>query len=277
LTIRYRVVGLRYFETMGTQILRGRGFERMDGPDSSKVTVINQTLARRYWPEENALGRSIEIGGEPHQIVGISEDGKYDSLREAPQPFLYLPHAQNDRGGEAYLLVETAVSPTSLIPAIRSELQATEPNLVVAQALSLQEQMQMARYADQMGAGLVGIMASLAVFLSAVGLFGVVSYNISRRRREIGLRMAMGATRTRVMRMVLGYGFRLALFGLPFGLAAALALSHVLASLLYGIRPTDPASFLGASCLILLVIAAACSIPARRAARIAPMEALRHE
>jgi len=277
LMVRYNVVGLQYFSTMGMQILRGRGFERMDGSGSSKVTVINQTMAQQYLPEGSAVGRWIEIAGEPHQVVGIAENGTYDSLREAPQPFLYVPQAQGSRIGEAYLLVEAAVSPTSLAPAVRSELQTMAPDLIVAQALSLQEQMRIARYADEIGAGIVGITAFLAIFLSAVGLFGVVSYNISRRRREIGLRMAMGATRTRVTRMVLGYGFRLTVFGLPIGLAAALALSHVLASLLYGIRPTDPASFLGASCVVVLVAAAACFVPARRATRIAPMEALRHE
>jgi len=277
LRVRYDVVALRYFETMGTRILRGRGFERIDSAEGSRVTVINQTMAQRYWPGGDAIGQWIEVGGEPNMIVGIAEDGRYDTLTEAPQPFLFLPYAQHDGTREVMLLVETAVNPASMAPTIRTELQTAAPDLFVVQTLPLREQMRIARYAEEMGAGLVGAVGFLAILLSAVGLFGVVSYNINRRRREIGLRMAMGATRSRVMRMVLGYGIRLTLMGLPLGLAAALALSHLLASMLYGIQPSDPASFLGASVLAVLISTAACYSPARRAMNVEPAVALRSE
>jgi predicted permease len=275
-SVRYNVVGLRYFDTMGTRLLRGRTFEPADGPDSGKVVIINQTMARRYWPGQEALDRQFEAEGIPYQVVGIVEDGKYNSLREAPQAFMFFSGAQNSFG-EGYFLLETAVPPASLAGVARQAAVAAAPGLKVLSTVTLVEQMRVARYAEELSSRLFGAVALLAVFLSSVGLFGVVATIMGRRRREFGIRMALGATRWNVMRIVYGYGLRMVGIGSVLGLATAYAAMFVLASVLYEVQPGDPLTLAGVCALVALITLAACHFPAMQATRADPANCLRSE
>ncbi len=226
-SVRYNVVGLRYFETMGTRLMRGRAFEPADGPDSEQVVIINQTMAQRYWPRQEALDRQFEADGV---TVPGRRDCRGRQVRQSAgdvQPFMFFPGAQNPFG-EGYFMLETAVPPASLAGAARKA--AAAPSLKVLSTVTLVEQMRLARYAEELSSRLLGGVALLAVFLSSVGLFGVVATIMGRRRREFGIRMALGATRWNVMRIVYGYGLRMVGIGSLLGLAAAYAAMIVLAS-----------------------------------------------
>jgi putative ABC transport system permease protein len=275
-SVRYNIVGLRYFETMGTRLLRGRAFEPADGPNSEHVVILNQTMARRYWPQQEAIDRQFEADGVTYRVVGVVEDGKYDSLREVSQPFMFFSGAQNSFG-EGYFLLETAVPPASLAGAARQAAAAAAPGLKVLSILTLAEQMRVARYAEELSSRLLGTVALLAVFLSSVGLFGVVATIMGRRRREFGIRMALGATRWNVMRIVYGYGLRMVAIGSLLGLAVAYAAMFVLASVLYEVQPGDPLTLAGVCALVALITVAACHFPAMQATRVDPANCLRSE
>jgi ABC-type transport system, involved in lipoprotein release, permease component len=206
-------------------------------------------------------------------VVGIVEDGKYDSLREAPQPFMFFAGAQNSFG-EGYFLLETAVPPASLAGAAR---KAAAPGLKVLSIVTLAEQMRVARYAEELSSRLLGAIAMLAVFLSSVGLFGVVATIMGRRRREFGIRMALGATRWNVMRIVYGYGLRMVGLGSLLGLALAYAAMRVLATLLYEVQPDDLLTLACVCALVALITLAACHFPAMQATRVDPANCLRSE
>ena len=275
-SVRYNIVGLRYFETMGTRLLRGRSFERSDGPDSDKVVVVNQAMARRYWPHREALEQQFEAGGVRYRIVGIVEDGKYDSLRETPQPFMFFAGGQNGFG-EGVFLLETAVPPTSLVGAARQAAAAAAPALKVFSTVTLVEQMRLARYAEELSARLLGATSLLAIFLSSIGLFGVVATIMGRRRREFGVRMALGATRWDVLRIVYGYGLKMVGIGSLLGLAAAYTAMRFLGTLLYRVQAGDPLTLAGVCALVALITVAACHFPAMQATRVDPANCLRSE
>lgn len=272
-SVRFNVVGLRYFETMGTRLMRGRAFEPADGPNSEQVVIINQTMAQRYWPRQEALGRQLEADGVTCRVVGIVEDGKYNSLREPSEPFMFLPGAQNPFG-EGYFMLETAVPPASLAGAAR---KAVAPSLKVLSTVTLAEQMRVARYAEELSSRLLGGVALLAVVLSSVGLFGVVATIMGRRRREFGVRMALGATRWDVLRIVYGYGLKMVGIGSLLGLAAAYTAMRFLATLLYQVQAGDPLTLAGVCALVALITVAACHFPAMQATRVDPANCLRSE
>jgi putative ABC transport system permease protein len=274
--IRYNEVGSEYFQTMGTRVLRGRGFQRHDRVQTTRVVMINEAMAHRFWPNDDALGDWFEIEGESHQVVGIVEDGKYDTLREPVQPFMFLLCGQEVLG-EVSLLIETAVEASSLAGTIRENVSHAAPELWIVNAVTLREQMRFARYLDQMSTGLFGGLCLLAVLLSAAGLFGVVSNSASRRRREIAVRVAMGASRSDIAKMILGHGLRLAMAGLPFGLASAYVAASYIGSLLYGVAPFDPVSYLAGSLTAVAIAVAASQAPAWKAMNVHPATILRNQ
>ena len=274
--IKFNSVGRDYFQTVGTRILRGRDFASSDGPESQKVAIVNETMARRFWSGGDAIGRSLRIEGLVYQIVGIAEDAKIIHLHEAPEPYMYLAFAQTPTDGGA-LIVETAGDPRFVAQSTKREIQAVDNTIAVWEVQTSGDLRRFALWDELMPAKLVGALSLLGVFLAAVGLYGVVAYLVQRRTREIGIRIALGALRGQVVRLVLLQGLKLVGAGVFLGLAAALGVTRWMASSLYGIKPYDPISFAAGAILAATVALLASYVPARRATKVDPIIALRYE
>jgi putative ABC transport system permease protein len=273
--IRYNEVDGSYFRTVGTRLLRGREFTASDNPLAGRVAIVSRNMAESFWPGKDALGRQIVVEGKPCQIVGVVEDAKIYSVHESPEPYIYFPFAQAPKEWGT-LIVDAEGDPRPMVARILGEIQRVDRN-VPLDIRTLDYLMQQAFWADQISAGFVATLGLLGIFLGAVGLYGVIAYVVNRRRREIGIRIALGAERRDILRLVLGQGVMLAAIGTGFGLIASVIAVRLMSSMLYGIKPSDPAAFLGSAVLVILVALAASWIPARRAASIDPMQALRTE
>ena len=270
-------VGSDYFRTVGLPVLAGRDFAAEEIREGLRVAVINETMARRYWPDGSAIGRRIHLGeldDPPHEIVGIARDHAVRSVGEEPRPYLHLPAGEGLGIG---VVVRTTTPAVSALPMLREALWKLEPDIVFKEDVAAAEIAAETMAPTRIGAGLLGTFGGLALVLAAVGLYGVIAYSVSLRAREVGIRMAVGADRGRIVRMVLGQGTRLAAAGILVGTLAALATTRVLASLLYGISPFDPAAYLSACGLLLAVACLANLLPALSAARIDPLRALKSE
>ncbi|HEX5708964.1 MAG TPA: ABC transporter permease [Pyrinomonadaceae bacterium] len=278
-TLSVSVVGPKYFQTVGVNLLKGRGFGETDKEESPPVVIVNETFAARHFGGEDVLGKRLSVNGPNgpwREIVGVARDSKYVTLGEAPTPYAYLPLAQNHETGMT-LLVRTKNEPADLAPAVRQAVESLDRNLPVTNVRPMTEMIGNSLYAARMGAALVGVFGLLALVLAGVGLYGVMSYAVSQRSREIGIRMALGAQGRDVLRLVLGEGMMLAALGAVLGLAGAAAASRLLGSFLYGISTTDAAAFVVSALVLSLVALVANLIPARRATRVDPMVALRYE
>jgi predicted permease len=273
--VKFDTIDGNYFRTVGTRLIAGREFNSGDNPSTARAVIVSQTMAERFWPGQEVLGRQIVADGTACQIVGVVEDAKINSVHEAPEPYMYFPFAQQP-SEEGTLIVEAAGNPKALTTRMLSEMQRVDRNVPVS-VRTVHYLMQQAFWEDQMAAGFVGALGLLGIFLGAIGLYGVIAYTVNRRSREIGIRMALGAERRDVLQMVLRQGVTLAVIGTGIGLALSLAVMRLLASLLYGVKPTDPLTFAGSSALVILVALAASWLPARRAASIDPMQSLRTE
>ena len=273
--IRYNIVGMNYFGTIGTRVLEGREFNQMDGPTSPKVVVVSEAMQRRFWPGESALGKWLRVDDSNWQIIGIAEDTKNSSLHESPEPYMYFAALQRPLGG-ATLLVNTAGTPESMLPSLIRAAREEDLNVPVLKITTLDQHLRTALYSDRMAAGLLGCLALVGVFLATVGLYGVVSCSVSRRTHEIGIRMALGARTADILAEVIGRGLKLALLGTVIGISVAFWSTRMMASILYGISPSDSISFLTGSCLVVAVALAASYIPARQATKVTPAIALRH-
>jgi predicted permease len=272
----YNQVGPRYFETMGIPIVRGRGLTSRDTSGQPQVAVINETMARRYWPGSDPIGAIVRFGSGPVTIVGVARDGKYSRLSEAPRNYMYLPALQNYRP-DLLLHIATDADPAAVLPAVRGVVRELDSNLALFDVRTLEQHMRISTFLARMAASMLGLFGALGLLLAAVGLYGVIAFNAAQRTREIGLRVALGAAQRDVAWMVMRQGLILGVIGLASGLALALAASRVLAGQLLGVSPVDPVSFAGASVLLLAIAALASAIPARRAARLDPVVALRRE
>jgi macrolide transport system ATP-binding/permease protein len=273
-SIDYCTVDSGYFEAMGVPILQGRGFSETDKETSGPVMVINETFARRFWPGEDPLGKHVRKSGKDHLVIGIAKNGKYFTLGEEPKSFLYLPLEQNYRAS-FYLHVRTYVDPAGFLETVRKEVGALDDKLPLSGLQTMQGAMGFALLPARLAAGVVSAFAFLALFLAAIGLYGVISYTVSQSVRDIGIRMALGAERNDVLRLVLHGGMTLTLLGLGIGLAFGIALTQLMKGLLYGISPMDPLSYSGAVVVLAFIAFLAAYLPARRATRIDPMAALR--
>ena len=270
--VRSNAVGPRFFGVMGIRLLRGREFDARDTGPASNTVIVNENLARSVAPGDSALERWIRVEGVPRQIIGIAENGAYNSLRDTPEPYLYLPSLT-----PGLVLIETSADPAAVVEAVRRTVTQVTPELYVAGMSSLAETMHFARYADEVGVVLVGTLGALAMFLTSVGVYGMVSQSVTSRTHEFGVRMALGADRRRILRLVLGQGLRLAMIGAPLGLAAAVLGGVVISHQLFAVSPADPRSYIAGAGVVVAVVALACWGPARRASSVGPATALRQE
>jgi predicted permease len=266
-----------YFQALGIPIVEGRAFGEDDVEAGRKVVIINQAMARKYWPGRSALGERIYTNGfdhPPHEIVGVARDHKVRSVGEDVRPYLHFPAKP---GRAVALAVRTAGPAAAALPALRAAILRLEPNVVFTDAIPAAEVVAATLAPTRIGAALLAAFGSLALLLAAVGLYGVVAYSVSLRTREVGVRMALGARPRDVRSLVLRQGGRLALAGVGLGTLTAGFANRVLESLLYGVTPLDPLAYAAAAGLLLLVAAAANLVPALAAARIDPLRALRSE
>ncbi len=278
-SVSSNVVSLKYFQTMGIASLRGRDFNTQDTEDKPRVVIVNEAFERLHYDGADAVGRRLSFGGAQgpwQEIVGVVRDSKYLTLGEEPVPCVYLPLAQNHETGVS-LHVRATVDPASLIGAVRNEVQSLEKNLPVTNVRPMTETIGNSLYAARMGAMLLGIFGALALLLAAVGLYGVMSYVVSRRTREIGIRMALGAQSSDIFRLALKEGMMLVAIGVVLGMVTAMIITRLLASFLYGISATDGITFASIPLILALVALVACYLPARRAMKVDPMIALRYE
>lgn len=275
----FNVVGPKYFDTMGTPLLRGRDFTESDRKGAPGVVVLNETLASTLWPGDDALGKRVSVNGPEGpflEVVGVARDGKYRSLGETPHPYIYQPVLQS-YDPKMTLVVRTTGEPRSVAMAVREQIRSLDANLPVADVKTLQEQVDLSLFPSRVAAWTLGGFGLLALLLAAIGIYGVVSYSVAQRTREIGVRMALGAKRSDVLRLVLGEGLFVVAIGLGLGLLLAAAATRLLGGFLYGVGATDPLTFVGVPLVLGFVALVASYIPSRRATRVDPLVALRYE
>lgn len=274
-------VGLKYFESIGTPLLAGRDLNELDQEGKTRSVVVNETFARKFFPganpNENALGKRFRTRpeGNPWEIVGVAKDGKYWSIGEDQRAFVWFPLA--DQLSFNSLIVRTTANPESTVGAIRNEFRNLDPNLPVTNVITMKEHMNLSLFPARAVAALLAAFGLLALTLAAIGIYGVMSYSVAQRTREVGIRMALGAQRGDVLRMILRQGMKLAAIGMIIGLVSALVLTRLLSNLLYGVSATDVVAFAGVTLLLAVVVVLACLIPASKAAKVDPMIALRYE
>jgi predicted permease len=274
-------VGLKYFETIGTPLVAGRDLTEQDQEGKTRSVVVNETFARKFFPGanpiENALGKQFRTSPErqPWQIVGVAKDGKYWTIGEEPRSFVWFPIG--NQLAYNYLLVRTSAAPESVIGAIRGEFRNLDPNLPVTDVKPLTEHMNLSLFPARAVAALLAAFGLLALTLAAIGIFGVMTYVVSQRTREIGVRMALGAGAKEIFKLIVGHGLLLALIGVGIGLALAFVGTWLLSSLLYNVSAIDPLTFAVVTLLLVAVAFMACYFPARRAMKTDPIVALRCE
>jgi putative ABC transport system permease protein len=278
-TLQMRSVAPGFFETLRIRLVSGRPFNETDGKGATRVAIINEALGRRYFSGQNVLGKVLKFGPEPDdqcQIVGMVADTRDVTLRAEPRPQVYLPLLRNTEAS-LHLFVRTSADPLALAADLRKAVWAIDKDEPVSHVQSMTEVIAQSVAEPRFRTWLLGVFAAAGLTLTLVGIYGVVSYMAGQRTREIGIRVALGAQRGNVLRLVLGQGVRLAMAGAIAGVVGSLALTRLLKGQLFGIKPTDPATLIGAAVLMLLVALAACYAPARRATRVDPLVALRHE
>jgi len=277
-SVNTNVIGLKYFQTMGIGVLRGRDFNLQDSEDRPRVTIVNESFARRHFGNDEPVGRRLSFTGASGpwlEIVGVVRDSKYLTLAEQPTPVAYVPLLQNHETGMT-LHVRTN-NPQVVATSIQREVQSLERNLPIESPVPLREWIVNSLYAARMGAILLIVFGALALLLASIGLYGVVSFAVSRRTRELGIRMALGAQTSDVFKLVLKQGFGLAMIGIVLGLAVAVGVTRLLTSFLYDVSTTDFATFISIPVLLTIVALLACYVPARRATRVDPLIALKYE
>ena len=281
-TIFTLTIGPGYFRTLGTALTSGRDFNESDGRSTIPVAIINERMAREYWPGENPLGKHLRLAasqpaGPWLTVIGIAPNIAQNGLfRRNRDSLLYLPFQQNPRPGMT-ILARTLVPPETLARAFRREVQALDAQVSVYGPVTLEERLRSNYWTSGLYGVLFAIFAAVALLMASVGLFAVIAQSVARRTREIGIRMAIGASRRDIRRLILRQGMLPVGIGLVIGVTGSLAVNRVLRSVLVQVSPGDPLALAAASALLVLTAALGCLIPARRAARIDPMSAIRHE
>jgi putative ABC transport system permease protein len=286
---QYRVIDRDYFRAMGVALKQGRAFTERDRADAEPVVIINETMARRHWPNEEPIGQRLRLHfaaarapWRPRpsdawlQIIGVAKDVKEFGLSEEPTPLIYLPYLQHP-SSLMRLVVRTAAEPMSVTASVERAVQSVDKDQPVTEIKTMEQFIAESVSRRRFNVWLLGIFAAVALMLAVVGIYGVMAHSVSERISEIGLRLALGAERRDVLRLILGHGLGLTLVGVGIGLGAAVGLTRWVANLLYGVEPTDPATFAAVALLVIVVALVACYIPARRAANVDPLIALRCE
>jgi macrolide transport system ATP-binding/permease protein len=272
-------VGPDYFATMGIPLAQGREFGLQDNESALQVIVINETMARRFWPGENPIGRRVRLAlstaqQQPLEVIGVVKDSKSSTLGEQAQPMMYQALLQDFRS-KVTLVVRSQSEANQVLTGLRREIRALDENLPVSDAMTMTEHLGLSLFAPRMAARLLIVFGLLGLLLAAIGLYGIMAWSVSQRRREIGVYLALGAQPHNILKLVMGQGMRLALMGIGIGFVVALAVTRLISSLLYGVGATDPLTF-GLIALLLTVVALlACYLPARRATKVDPLAALR--
>lgn len=283
--IGFAVVSPGYFPTLGTRIVRGRAITDSDNETAGPVAVLNESAVHLMWPGEDPIGKHFRLNGangREVEVVGVAQDGRYLDFTETQRAYMFLPLYQEarlfgSRWGAEVLAVRTDGDPTLQANAVRSTVRSVDPNVSVLSMTTMDRHVRSSLYGDRLIVQLAGSMGVLGLVLAAIGLFGVVSYSVTRRTREIGVRIALGAARGQIMRLVFGRALALAGLGVSFGVALAMVFGPMMASVVYGVGVRDPLTFVAAAATMALVTLASAAIPARRAASIDPIRALRSE
>ncbi len=294
---QYRHVSADYFDTLGIRLVNGRYLNERDAPDGLPVAVINETAAQRFWPGENPIGKLFKLGPPEEMVpagilptgyrfirwtvVGVVKDLKHEGLSRPSSPEIFtLPQQSLANDGATrmmYLALRTANDPATLTAAIRRQVQDLDKEQPIAEIATMDERRAVSLLRTRLNTLLLGIFAAVALALAVLGIYGVMSYSVAERTREIGVRMALGAQKRDVLKLVVKHGMTLAVIGVAIGLAASLALTRLMKNLLFGVSATDPLTFIAISLLLGLFALIACYVPARRATRVDPLVALRHE
>jgi predicted permease len=272
----YNNVGPRYFAMIGTLVVRGRDFTPQDDAGAPRVVIVNETMARRYWPERDAVGGQLRFGADWLTVVGVAKDATYRDLGERPAPWFFLPILQWYRS-DATLVVRTAGDPLALAAPVQELARGLDPNLALFNVRTLEAHIGAADVRQRVAGQVLGLFGLIGLVIACVGVYGLVAFSVAQRTREIGMRVAMGARPADVLRLVLGQGARLVSIGAGIGLAFAFVLALALRSLLFGVAPWDPVTYIAVTVFLLVVALAASFVPARRATRVDPVVALRCE
>ena len=275
-TAEYNEVSPDYFATLGIPLLSGREFTRADDENAPRVAIVNQTIIARYWRGQNPIGQRLEVKGNWVRVVGVVKDSKYYSMDETPRAFFYVPLRQ-DFTIEPDIHIRTTQPLETIQTAVLHEVRTLDPNLALYEMTTLQEQVNRSTSHELVAVALVALFGGLALLLASIGLYGVMSYTVSQSTRELGLRMALGASSSNVLRLVLSRGLLLTTTGIVMGIVLALLLTRLLGNLLYQVSPRDPLAFVAAFAVMTLASVAACFLPAWRATRTDPIRALRAE
>jgi predicted permease len=274
-TVEYNQVGQGYFATLGIPVLSGREFTKNDNENAPLVAIVNRTMAARFWHGQDPIGRRVKLKDHWAIVVAVVADSKYESMREDPMPFFYVPLRQ-DFARAPVLYLRTTQPLQVISDALVGQVRALDANVALNELITLQEQVNRSTSPQLVAVTLVSLLGGLTVILAAVGLYAVISYSVAQGRRELGLRMALGADGARLLRMVLLRGLRLMAGGILIGMAVGLVLTRLLGNLLFNVSPHDPVAFGSALMTMTVVAVAACLLPAWRAARVDPMQALRN-
>jgi len=277
-TANFRLVSPGYLKAMGIPLKRGRDFSDHDTRDSSPVALINEALAKQYFPNQDAIGKQLSIEGQqtPREIVGIIGDVKQIKLDAEGRAEIYVPFYQL-AVPSMNIAVRTNTDPAAMTRNVLQQIAVVDPDQPVFQMKTMDEYLNASMAQRRLSTILLGAFAALALVLAAIGVYGVMSYLVSQRTHEIGIRMALGAKRVDILKLIVGQGIWLCFLGIAFGVAAALLLTRIMTSLLYGISASDPLTYIGISLLLGVIALLACLIPARRAIKVDPIIALRYE
>jgi putative ABC transport system permease protein len=274
----FLVVTPDYFKSMGIQVAQGRPFNAQDAEGATPVVIVNEELARRYWPNESPIGKRLSspLDKSTREIVGVVKTVKSQGLAADTSQEMFLPYRQVALT-PSMLTLRAGANTAGLVSAVRSEVKALDPDLPLYDIKMMEERLADSVAKQRFTLVLFGVFAATALLLAAVGMFGVMNYAVTQRTHEIGVRMALGARRLDTLKLILRQGLILTLVGVAIGLAGALALTRLMSGMLYGLSATDPLTFAGVSALLTAVALLACLIPARRATKVDPMVALRYE
>lgn len=277
--INYAPVSDRYFEVLGTRILRGRAIERQDVETEARVVVINQQMAARFWPDQTPLGQLIRFDkpdGHPYEVVGVAENGQYNELGEESMPYFFVP-MRPENYGELAMVIRTRADAAGLAGPFRQTLRSLNADAVILELVTMREHMRQALYVQSLSSRLIGSLGTLGLLLAGVGIFGLMSFVAGKRTKEIGVRLALGAQRSSIFGLMVRYALQLTIVGLLLGTAAALGVGRVLRAVLVGVEPANLVVFAGAILVLLVVAFIAALVPSLRAVRVDPIVALRDE